>query len=1165
MSRNLIWSVAAAMLIAGSVEPLNAQSPPAPPSSGGSAEVTLEQIDLLRAATEQAADLDDTTKKHIAEVLRQCADELQSADQWRAKAAEFVAARDVAPQELQHWKAEADAKEPPPTAVPADTSIEELKTLVAQAEEALKAARERQAGLDALQRRRLQRWDEVRQADDGAAKRLESLYKQMGALAALERTDPLARAQRMLLLACRQSIQAERASYAEELPSYEATREVLRLQLDLAVRAVNAAEKQAALFKEAVDKAEQRLAEQQAHEARNRAINTRSELRPLAAENERLIEQRNSPTGSTAKLKEVRQSIPALKLQLGRIKTEFAHVRQVADLSTDFGQMLVRQRRQLPDLEILDDGLRARQDEIARTKLMLLDLEDRRARLADVDAEVEAALLPLQESLDAEERADLEPAVRELLTTRREYLDDLISDANSYYNALVLELDKTERDLVQTVRLYRNYIDERILWVPSYPPETGLRASAFSGAIEQLISPSAWTGVLERFLVDMRRAPTVWGAAVLVLSAFLWCLRRTRRFVGRMGESVKTQTSAGLGPTVATIAATAILASPAPVVLWFLASRLTAEAGADSFSRAFATTMAVVAPIWGTIAIVRQSLRRNGLAEAHFGLPKEIACASRRLMWRLAAVGLPAAAVASLFDALDSLAWQASLGRAAFCVGILCVARMIQAAAHPARGWIAQLLGTDVEDFQYRLRRLWYVCALLIPLALIVISCAGYHYAAVQLAYRLRETIWLIACCFALRAFLRRWFVVARRRVAVQRAEHGSHLRLDAVTEASAGARAAALHEVRPPITPPELSLQAIDIQTRRLLNGFCVLALLLGTWWIWTDMLPALQFLDRLQLYSYAVTATDAAGGIDANGKPADVVKLHWITAADVIWAAIILAMTIIAARNLPGLLEITCLQWLPIDQGARYAVVAAVRYVIHIVGIVAICAAIGLQWSNIQWLAAAMTVGLGFGLQEIFANFISGLIILFERPIRVGDTVTIGDVSGTVSRIRGRATTIVDWDRKELIVPNKEFITGKLINWTLTDDVLRTVVRVGIAQSSDFEEAAQLLLQAARENPLVLSDPAPSVAFTQVGDGRLDFELRVFSAGLDSLTPLRFQLNAAILRAFARAGVEIAAGAKPAVVQTVAPVQNVVPIAPAEAETKPIAAASPAQRTAA
>jgi potassium efflux system protein len=171
---------------------------------------------------------------------------------------------------------------------------------------------------------------------------------------------------------------------------------------------------------------------------------------------------------------------------------------------------------------------------------------------------------------------------------------------------------------------------------------------------------------------------------------------------------------------------------------------------------------------------------------------------------------------------------------------------------------------------------------------------------------------------------------------------------------------------------------------------------------------------------------------------------------------------------------------------------------------------------------------------LQEIFANFISGLIILCERPIRVGDTVTIGDVTGTVNRIRGRATTIVDSDRKELIVPNKEFITGKLLNWTLTDDVLRTVIRIGVEHRSNVRLVGEILLQAARDNTLVLADPAPSVAFTQVNEGRLEFELRVFSSGLEALGMLRHQLNTAILRAFDDAGIEVAAAPKEMVLRT-------------------------------
>ena len=137
---------------------------------------------------------------------------------------------------------------------------------------------------------------------------------------------------------------------------------------------------------------------------------------------------------------------------------------------------------------------------------------------------------------------------------------------------------------------------------------------------------------------------------------------------------------------------------------------------------------------------------------------------------------------------------------------------------------------------------------------------------------------------------------------------------------------------------------------------------------------------------------------------------------------------------------------------------------YVIVGTGIVAALATLGLKWSQLQWLVAALGVGIGFGLQEIIANFISGLIILFERPIRVGDVVTVGDKDGTVTKIRIRATTILDFDGKELLVPNKEFITGRLLNWTLSDSNVRLVIPVGIAYGSDVEEALRILGESGR-----------------------------------------------------------------------------------------------------
>ena len=152
--------------------------------------------------------------------------------------------------------------------------------------------------------------------------------------------------------------------------------------------------------------------------------------------------------------------------------------------------------------------------------------------------------------------------------------------------------------------------------------------------------------------------------------------------------------------------------------------------------------------------------------------------------------------------------------------------------------------------------------------------------------------------------------------------------------------------------------------------------------------------------------------------------------------------------------------------------------RYVLVVFGVSLALSSLGIGWTKLQWLIAALTFGLAFGLQEIFANLVSGLIILFEQPVRVGDIVTVGDVDGEVTKIRMRATTITNFERKEYLVPNKEFITGKLVNWTLSDSITRMTIRVGIAYGSDTHLATRTLLAIAREYPLVLEESSPARA---------------------------------------------------------------------------------------
>jgi potassium efflux system protein len=183
-----------------------------------------------------------------------------------------------------------------------------------------------------------------------------------------------------------------------------------------------------------------------------------------------------------------------------------------------------------------------------------------------------------------------------------------------------------------------------------------------------------------------------------------------------------------------------------------------------------------------------------------------------------------------------------------------------------------------------------------------------------------------------------------------------------------------------------------------------------------------------------------------------------------------------------------------------------------------------VGFSWSSVQWLAAGLTVGLGFGLQEIFANLFSGIIILIERPVRVGDFVTVNGITGTVSRMELRATTIRDLDHRELIVPNKKFITDDVMNWTLSDSLYRTIISVGVAYGSDTKLVADSMMEVARRHPQVRHDPAPEVVFKCFGESTLDFELRVVLPDRDSLPKIQHELNMAIDQSFRQKNIEIA-----------------------------------------
>lgn len=210
--------------------------------------------------------------------------------------------------------------------------------------------------------------------------------------------------------------------------------------------------------------------------------------------------------------------------------------------------------------------------------------------------------------------------------------------------------------------------------------------------------------------------------------------------------------------------------------------------------------------------------------------------------------------------------------------------------------------------------------------------------------------------------------------------------------------------------------------------------------------------------------------------------------------------------------------------DTGVTASIATIVRYVIIVIGFITIFQSAGFDLSTLGLLAGALGVGIGFGLQNVTNNFISGIIILFERPIKVGDRIEVGNVNGDVLSISMRSTNVITNDNITIIVPNSEFINSQVINWSHNDRRVRFKIPVGVSYREDPEKVRKLVIEVAKENAGVLDYPAPDLWFDEYGDSSLNFQLIIWTSDyIQRPNALKSQLYYAIFKVFAENGIEI------------------------------------------
>jgi small-conductance mechanosensitive channel len=211
-------------------------------------------------------------------------------------------------------------------------------------------------------------------------------------------------------------------------------------------------------------------------------------------------------------------------------------------------------------------------------------------------------------------------------------------------------------------------------------------------------------------------------------------------------------------------------------------------------------------------------------------------------------------------------------------------------------------------------------------------------------------------------------------------------------------------------------------------------------------------------------------------------------------------------------------------LEPGQKYALAQITGYLVALVWLLIGLEWVGLNMGSLVLLGGAVGIGVGFGLQNIANNFISGIILLTERPVQVGDRVEVGGINGDVVRIGARSTWVRTNDNVVIIIPNSEFINNRVTNWTVNDRKVRFNIPLGVSYGSDPERVREVLLEVAGRHPDVLKDPGPQILFKGFGDSSLDFDLRVWTTTrVQTPLPLASELYFSIFRAFKESGIEI------------------------------------------
>jgi len=895
----------------------------------------------------------------------------------------------------------------------------------------------------------------------------------------------------------------------QELLSHQGRMKVLKLKQDVAESKVRNVTTRVGLMDDLLNKrrlAEAKLVQQQVETTKEESKDKHLLVRKLAEENVALGEKLKMSTldleDVSAKEDNNRESAKRIGDNLSRINQKL----EIAGINQELGEILIKQQHTLPKISAIKSEISRLKKRISNSGLDQIQYAEEHKHLRDMNT----YLTDFTENIPQNEADSIRAELKDLALIRQSLLNQVIERESSYSRALG-ELDSSLRKLMDVVKAYNDFLAENLLWIRSTKPVSLSLFKSLPEELERLLSSSHWIHVA-KILTEQFKSTFFVSFLFFVLLILVFMRRYFLRAVVATNEKIRSIRTDHFAYTVEALGWTALASLPLPLLFMITGWQLSLVPEPTEFSNAVSVALLLVSPNFFYLLFFTDLAIPEGVVVKHFRWSAKVAGKLHRELKLLMVLILPA-----LFIVVYSIT-QESIGfSGAFTLlGLLCIIGAIGLflfrTFRPAGGVLAKYFEENADYLLVRLRFVWEKFFIALMILIVILVLLGYIHTASILTHNLFITIWLIYALALIRGLITRWLLLVNRRLEVQAIlARREEARLAKETMEKNEENDSSRHEQILEFDEPEVDLVDLSIKSRKLLYAMLLSGGAVGLWFIWSPILPALSFLNDISIWSSTVMVDGVKTMVP-------------VTFGDLILAIIVIIVTTLASRGLPALLEFVLLQNKDTTVGGRYTVTTLFRYVIVGIGTLLFFNIMGASWTQLQWLAAALSVGIGFGLQEIVANFISGLIILFERPIRVGDTVTVGTTTGIVTRIQIRATTITNWDRQELLVPNKAFITQELLNWTLSDQIARVAIPVGIAYGSDVSKAMELLMEAAHEHDSVIESPEASVIFTSFDDNSLKLTLRAFIASVDNRIGVITDLHQAINRKFNESGISIA-----------------------------------------